>query len=200
MKFERPVFPNAVLLDTVHRTREHSRREQDASSIQRNVIEFEQALSHSSTEDKDSESEKKHDDESSPKPFDLFISTSVVTSTNAVAFPYEVINLLFQTCVQQAYISEELSSNRQVTVCFDEGVLPGVTLSVYETEGRVVGDFSCADSLIWSRLCEASGSMASELADKLSKDTRIYVRISTSDDVYPFQVEASPHGDTCRDG
>jgi len=68
-------------------------------------------------------------------------------------------------------------------------VLPGVTLSVYEEEGRLVAAFTCASEASRETLNRCAQSLADELAQSLAR--AVLVRVSTDDPEDPCLLEAA---------
>lgn len=190
MKSDRPPGMGVMPLAQRCRLSELDRRDRSSSQIQTDGFDFDQEFSRASADDEESSSEK--DDSPQSKPFDLIPTIPFVSSPVISGAPYEVLAQVFHETVQDFYVSKDDSSKRQVSMTLADDVLPGVTLSVYENEGRIVGDFICVEERSWSRLCQIAERMVSELANQLSRDARIYVRTDDADDVYPFQVNATP--------
>ena len=73
-----------------------------------------------------------------------------------------------------------------------DDVLPGVSVSVYEDEGRVVADFVCANERSRERACAMAPELAAQLAQRLDRPTR--VRVSTDDPEDPRLAETEAPG------
>ncbi len=86
----------------------------------------------------------------------------------------------------------EQSGRKQVRVDIDEEVLPGVTLVIEESEGRLEVEFTCANEESRLRLNDALGWQASELARRLARDVLMRTQTDDPDDLHVFEVAASP--------
>lgn len=193
MKSDRIQTPAINLHDYSRRLTGIVRKEESCSVDQRDVLFFEQELEKSFS-DKSNDSDSSPDDDPDPasklKPFELIPSLSFLPTTPVSAVSFETLGHLFHACIQELYVSDEYASKRQVSMSFADNVLSGVTLSVYEEEGRIVGDFMCVEDTSWRRLCEASTSMVSELANTLVRDARLYVRHDSQEELVPLKVDA----------
>ncbi|MFD4840249.1 hypothetical protein ACFWP0_22305 [Achromobacter sp. NPDC058515] len=88
---------------------------------------------------------------------------------------------------EQLLVADGSQGRRQVRVELKDDVLPGVSVSVYEDEGRTVADFTCASERSRERLCAMAPELAAQLAQSLDKPTR--VRVSTDDPEDPCLAE-----------
>jgi len=68
-------------------------------------------------------------------------------------------------------------------------VLPGVTVSVYEEDGRLVAAFACASEASRETLNRCAPVLAQELAQSLAR--AVLVRVSTDDPEDPCLFEAA---------
>lgn len=84
-------------------------------------------------------------------------------------------------------VSQE-GSGREVCIELDEGVLPGVSMRVFESEGALTAVFVCVEDEPRERLNDLAQPMAQALAESLGRSTLIQVR--TDDDDDPRLVEA----------
>ncbi|HSV47685.1 MAG TPA: hypothetical protein VLJ58_17990 [Ramlibacter sp.] len=94
--------------------------------------------------------------------------------------------------VQSLMVGDGSSGNKQVRMELKDDVLPGVTVTVQELEGRCQVDFICAVEESRLRLNAAAPSQAQLLADRLARP--VLLRVQTDDDADPclFEVAASP--------
>lgn len=132
------------------------------------------------------------DSSPTPKPFELIPSISPASDPAKDVNVYPSVAQILNETAHALYVSDGYASGRQVSVTLAPSVLPGVTLSVYEHEGRIVGDFTCAEDASRSRLCRFAERLAREMANKLSRPSRVYVRADEVDDIAPFQVDGTP--------
>ena len=88
---------------------------------------------------------------------------------------------------EQLLVADGSQGRRQVRVELKDDVLPGVSVSVYEEEGRTVADFTCANERSRERLCEMAPDLAAQLAESLDRPTR--VRVGTDDPEDPCLAE-----------
>jgi hypothetical protein len=84
-------------------------------------------------------------------------------------------------------LAEPGGGRRQVRVDLKDDVLPGVSVSVYDEEGRCVAEFVCANARSRERLCAMAPELAAQLADSLGRPAR--VRVSADDPEDPCLAE-----------
>lgn len=84
-------------------------------------------------------------------------------------------------------VADGSQGRRQVRVELKDDVLPGVSVSVYEDEGRTVADFTSSNERSRERLCAMAPDLAAQLAASLGQPTR--VRVSTDDPDDPCLAE-----------
>ncbi len=94
--------------------------------------------------------------------------------------------------VERLMVGDGSSGNKQVRMELKDDVLPGVTVTVQELEGRCQVDFICAVEESRLRLMAAAPAQAPLLAQRL--DRPVLLRVQTDDDADPclFEVAASP--------
>jgi hypothetical protein len=94
--------------------------------------------------------------------------------------------------VERLMVGDGSSGNKQVRMELKDDVLPGVTVTVQELEGRCQVDFICAVEESRLRLVAAVPAQAPLLAQRL--DRPVLLRVQTDDDADPclFEVAASP--------
>ena len=92
-----------------------------------------------------------------------------------------------QGSAEQLLVADGSQGRRQVRVELKDEVLPGVSVSVYEAEGRVVADFTCASETSRERLASLARPLAGQLAESLGRPTR--VRVATDDPEDPCLTE-----------
>ena len=92
----------------------------------------------------------------------------------------------------QLLVADGSQGRREVRVELKDDVLPGVSVSVYEDEGRVVADFVCANERSRERACAMAPELAAQLAQRLDRPTR--VRVSTDDPEDPRLAETEAPG------
>lgn len=129
-----------------------------------------------------------------PTPFDLFGESKPVSgSTAEVATPQSLslIELIVDT-VQRLYVSRDGTDKRRISMDLADDVLPDVTLSVYEEDGRVVVDFECADERSHQALCDIFENLASEFANQIGRASRVYVRTDDSSAAHIRQADGDP--------
>ncbi len=124
-------------------------------------------------------------------PFSLLNATTVrETMVNDTA-AREISSLLSETA-EHLFVGDGQSSPRQVRVELGDDVLPGVTVAIFEEEGRVVAHFSCAVERSRERLERGAVQMADELAQRLKRPVRVRVSTDDPEDPCSRQVDAEP--------
>ena len=81
---------------------------------------------------------------------------------------------------------------REVRIDLKNEVLPGVTVSVYEDEGRLVAAFACASEASREKLCACAGALAAELARSLARAALVRVTTDDPEDPCLFEAAAAP--------
>lgn len=204
MKVERPQTLNAALalafLDKTHQTLDPSARLPAPAKLLADAETFEQEFSRMPVDDDESPNDDSEDDKSRATPFEL-LHTPLHPSVQVTEVPvYQGIPQLVVETLQQLYVSDGKSSRRQVSMTLAEDVLPGVRVSVFEDGGRVVAEFACAVEQSRECLCQCAGPLASGLADRLNRETRICVRADDPEDPCAVEAEASPTRGASRSG
>jgi hypothetical protein len=119
-------------------------------------------------------------------PFSLFGAGAAATAPGAPGQSEALAQALSETA-EQLLVAGGSQGRRQVRVELKDDVLPGVSVSVYEDEGRVVAEFVCANESSRERLCAMALELAAQLAQSLSRPAR--VRVSTDDPEDPRLAE-----------
>jgi len=119
-------------------------------------------------------------------PFSLFGAGASAASVPAEAPASALADALLGSA-EQLLVADGSQGRRQVRVELKDDVLPGVSVSVYEEEGRVVADFVCANEASRERLNAMARPLAEQLADSLARPAR--VRVSADDPEYPCLAE-----------
>lgn len=119
-------------------------------------------------------------------PFALFGSGARATAPGGDCQSEALAQALSETA-EQLLVADGSQGRRQVRVELKDDVLPGVSVSVYEDEGRMVADFICANESSRERLCAMAPELAAQLAESLDKPTR--VRVGTDDPEDPCLAE-----------
>lgn len=122
------------------------------------------------------------------RPLDLF---GGVPASAGPAAPDGAPQGLVQDLSEMAerLLVDDGSGRREVRIDLKDEVLPGVTVSVYEDEGRLVAAFVCASEPSREKLCACAQALACELAQLLVRPT--LVRVTTDDPDDPCLFEAS---------
>lgn len=140
---------------------------------------FEQALAQDGDDPRSAQSV-------APTPFSLFGALSGQTSVPAEA-PSQALAETLLGSAEQLLVADGSQGRRQVRVELKDEVLPGVSVSVYEEEGRVIADFVCASEPSRQRLAALVRTLAVQLAESLGRLTR--VRVATDDPEDPCLTE-----------
>ncbi|WP_263914209.1 hypothetical protein [Achromobacter sp. 79A6] len=141
---------------------------------------FEQALA------QDADADGKPPAPPAATPFSLFGAAASVATGPAEAPSTALTDALLDSA-EQLLVADGSQGRRQVRVELKDDVLPGVSVSVYEEEGRVVADFVCANEDSRERLTAMARPLAEQLADSLARPAR--VRVSADDPEYPCLAE-----------
>lgn len=126
-----------------------------------------------------------------PRPFALFgafSSPAPALAAGAAPVPGDLSRDL-QQAAGRLLVGDGSSGRREVRIDLKDEVLPGVTVSVYEDQGRLVADFVCASEPSREKLCACAPTLASELAGSLNR--AVLVRVCTDDPEDPCPLEAS---------
>lgn len=160
-------------------------RRQHASDADREA--FQQALSQSG-DDSNATSEGKPD---MPRPFALFGAGASPAGPGAADAGDDVATRLARdlgSSVERLLVGDGSSGRREARLDLADDLLPGVSVSVFEEAGRVVAAFVCANETSRERLAACAATLASELAQALSRST--LVRVTTDDPDDPCLLEA----------
>ena len=189
MTVQRAQRPKTPLIDPAHRLTSTDHKRETPTRLRMDVPLFDQVLAKSLQED---DGPSNDDRPPSSTPFDLLSMHRAPQETpiNVPVFQ-AVSNILFDV-VQQLYATDERSTGRQVSMVLAEDTLPGVVLSVFESEGRLVADFSCGVESSRECLCQIADHLADCLAERLARETRVCVRTDDPEDPCLYQRDGVP--------
>lgn len=122
-----------------------------------------------------------------PRPFSLFPGSADTAEAPAAA-PAGLARALSEAA-DRMLVGDGGGGRREVRLDLKAEVLPGVTLSVYEEEGRLVAAFACASESSRETLNRCAQPLAEELAQSLAR--AVLVRVSTDDPEDPCLFEAA---------
>jgi len=122
-----------------------------------------------------------------PRPFALF-GGPAAPAPQAAAAPLGLAGSLAEAA-DRLLVGDGSSGRREVRIDLKNEVMPGVTVSVYEEEGRLVAAFACASEASREKLNACAQVLADELARSLGRST--LVRVSTDDPEDPCLYEAA---------
>jgi hypothetical protein len=128
-------------------------------------------------------------DTAPPAPFALFGAARAAAPGAAApsqSAPSGLAGVLSQSA-EQLMVNDQ-DGRREVRVELKDDVFPGVSVAVFEAEGRVVASFTCAVESSRERLAASAPALAAELAQSLSRAT--LVQVQTDDPEDPCLVEA----------
>ena len=123
-----------------------------------------------------------------PRPFALF--PSVAAETVADPAPDGLAQALGEAA-DRMLVGDGSSGRREVRLDLKAEVLPGVALSVYEEEGRLVAAFVCASEASRETLNRCAQTLADELAQSLGRAVLVRVLTDDPDDPCLFEVAAA---------
>ncbi|MFD0669020.1 hypothetical protein ACT80S_14965 [Ramlibacter sp. MAHUQ-53] len=89
-------------------------------------------------------------------------------------------------------VGEGRAGGKQVRMNLKDDLLPGVTVSIEEIEGRLQVDFLCRDETSRRRLVRAAPLQAPELARQLRRDVLLRVQADDEEDPQLFEVSGAP--------
>lgn len=159
---------------------------QQASDADREA--FQQALS----QDGDGSPATSGNEPGMPRPFALFGAGTSPAEPGATDAGHEAAMRLARdlgSSVERLLVGDGSSGRREARLDLADELLPGVSVSVFEEEGRVVAAFVCASEASRERLATCAATLASELAQALSRST--LVRVTTDDPDDPCLLEAA---------
>ena len=141
-----------------------------------------------------------------PSPFELLgaparqtAHTTSEAAGNAPVAPAPIDAQLYRRIgdvVERLMVGDGRSGNRQVRMDVKEDLLPGVTITVQELDGRLEVDFTCVRDEPRQRLAESAPDHAQMLATRLARD--VLVRVQASDGADPTRVEFAATPSTLR--
>ena len=91
--------------------------------------------------------------------------------------------------VERLMVGDGSSGNKQVRMELKDDILPGVSVTVQELDGRLQVDFFCSVESSRLRLNDAAPDQSRELAQRLARD--VLVRVQTDDEEDPCLLEAA---------
>jgi len=166
------------------RSQSGSEQRRQASDAERET--FRQALS----QDAEADSQAADPARVEPRPFSLLAAGGLSGAPGAQHEGGEAGRRLARevsVSVERLLIGDGSAGRREVRLDLADEVLPGVVVSVFEDEGRLVAAFICASEGSRERLSACAAGLASELAHALSRS--VMVRISTDDPEDPCLLE-----------
>ncbi len=188
MSTDRPVgLETAVPRDLTDFSQPRQQTRQNASDADRRA--FEQALVQGGAD-------KRSDTGTTPpNPFSLLGAMAPVTlpgstpPTNNVPGAAPLANAIAEAATR-LLVGDGSSGRREVRIELKDDVLPGVTVSVHEDEGRLVAAFICANEASRERLCGCAQELADALAQSLARATLIRITTDDPDDLCPFEASS----------
>lgn len=166
------------------RSQSGSEERRQASDADREA--FRQALS----QDAQADSQAPEPARLEPRPFSMLATGSLPGLPGAEQAAGEAGRRLareLSASVERLLVGDGSAGRREVRLDLADEVLPGVVVSVFEEEGRLVAAFVCASEMSRERLTACASGLASELAQALSRS--VMVRISTDDPEDPCLLE-----------
>lgn len=130
-----------------------------------------------------------------PRPFPMFgapVSAPAAGAAPGADPAASVPSALSRSLAEAAdrlLVGDGGNGRNEVRIDLKDEVLPGVTVSVYEDEGRLVAAFVCASENSRERLNACARALADELAESLKR--AVLVRVTTDDPEDPCLHEAA---------
>jgi len=150
---------------------------------------FQHALAQEGEDEAQARQQRKAAD--APRPLGLFgapLSSAVAAQTAAP----EGLTQDLCAAAGRLLVSGGHQGRREVRIDLKDEVLPGVTVSVYEDEGRVVAAFTCASEPSREKLCACANALARELAQSLKRLALVRVTTDDPEDPCLFEAAAAP--------
>ncbi|WP_323018745.1 hypothetical protein [Castellaniella sp.] len=122
-----------------------------------------------------------------PKPFALFGGPAAPLSGSEQA-PAGLAQDLARAA-DRMLVGDGSTGRREVRLALKDEILPGVTMSVYEEEGRLVAAFVCSREASRERLAACARALADEWAQSVGRP--VLVRVSADDPDDPCLTEAA---------
>ena len=149
----------------------------DASDVDRQA--FEQAMS------RDEDTAPGEPDV--PRPFALFGGAATPARSDT---PPSGLAASLEQAAERLLVSDGSNGGRpEVRISLKDDVLPGVTVSIYEDEGRIVAAFVCANDESREKLNACSHTLAEDICRALGRAA--LVRVTTDDPDDPCLHEAA---------
>lgn len=123
--------------------------------------------------------------------FGLFGSLGSVTKEEPDEASDEAFLDLLVSLVEELYVSRD-RRRPKVMIELSSDVLPEVSLTVLQDEGRITADFVCGLESSRSRLCAASNRLAQELANRLAVVSVVRVSTNNRADRSTLEISAQP--------
>lgn len=164
-----------------HPGSEARRRRPDAPDSDRRAIE--EALSRPD----DDEGDATPLSQEVPRPLSLL--GSAAQPVTAVEPPIGLAQCLEQAADRLLVADGSNGRGPEVRIALKDEVLPGVTVSIYEGEGRLVAEFICADEQSREKLNACAPGLAQDISQALRRP--VLVRVVTEDPDDPCLYEAS---------
>ncbi|MBS1196648.1 MAG: hypothetical protein H6R18_433 [Proteobacteria bacterium] len=124
-----------------------------------------------------------------PPPFSLYqtaVSPNLASYSEKSAGQAELASSLSEE-VDRLMVADGSNGNRQVRMDLKDDLLPGVTVTIQENEGRLQVDFICSIESSRLKLSRALPELANTLAQRLQRD--VLMRVQTDDDEDPCLQE-----------
>jgi hypothetical protein len=144
---------------------------------------FEQALAQP-----DEPADNNADASTVPRPLDLYATVAA----GVPATPPPGLARSLEQAVDRLLVDDGNSGGRrEVRITLKEDVLTGVSVAVYQDEGRMVAAFTCSNETSREKLNRCARALAEEMSRSLHQDA--LVRVSTDDPEDPclFEVAAT---------
>ncbi len=120
------------------------------------------------------------------RPFDLYVPVLAPAETVP---PAGLADNLEQAADRLLVDDGNGGGRREVRITLKDDVLPGVTVAVYQEEGRMVAAFTCANETSREKLNRCAHALAEDMSRSLGQAA--LVRVSTDDPEDPCLFEAA---------
>lgn len=126
-----------------------------------------------------------------PRLFSLFGSGATAVPGRALTedVSHDLTQALSRSA-EQLLVGDESSGKREVRVELKSDVLPGVSVAIFEADGRLVAAFSCRNEDSRERLNAGAAGLAEEWANSLKRAVLVQVTTDDPDDLRLFEAAA----------
>lgn len=132
-----------------------------------------------------------------PRPFALFGAAAAPlagasSQPDATAGEAAELGRTLAASAERLLVSEDGGNGREVRIDLKDELLPGVSVRIYEDQGRLVTAFVCASEDARERLNAWAPGFAAELAQSLRREVLVQVQTDDPEDLRLFETVRRP--------